>query len=97
MAQTNILYACILIAIIFFHGLQSIDGRHLKLHNNVHGHGNISDMQVSTPKISPPAPSAAGGAVVGEAQSPPPASGHANDFRPTTPGHSPGVGHKLIN
>lgn len=24
-------------------------------------------------------------------------TGHADDFRPTTPGHSPGVGHSLQN
>ncbi|KAF5736128.1 hypothetical protein HS088_TW14G00263 [Tripterygium wilfordii] len=27
----------------------------------------------------------------------PPAPGHANDFRPTAPGHSPGVGHSVLN
>lgn len=28
---------------------------------------------------------------------PPPTTGNVNDFRPTTPGHSPGVGHSLQN
>ncbi|KAK2996988.1 hypothetical protein RJ639_023689 [Escallonia herrerae] len=30
-------------------------------------------------------------------ESPPPPPGHADDFRPTTPGHSPGVGHSIQN
>lgn len=27
--------------------------------------------------------------------SPPPSPGHADDFRPTAPGHSPGIGHSI--
>ena len=43
--------------------------------------------------ISPPAaPSVA----VGESLPPPPPR-HVDDFRPTAPGHSPGVGHSLGN
>ncbi|KAL5752916.1 hypothetical protein ACOSP7_023101 [Xanthoceras sorbifolium] len=43
--------------------------------------------------MSPPAaPSVA----VGESLPPPPPR-HADDFRPTAPGHSPGVGHSLQN
>ncbi|GMH24090.1 hypothetical protein Nepgr_025933 [Nepenthes gracilis] len=37
------------------------------------------------------------GQATGEYQSPPPSMGHVDDFRPTAPGRSPGVGHSLKN
>lgn len=42
--------------------------------------------QMATPP-APPSPVAT--------ESQPPPSGHADDFRPTAPGHSPGIGHSL--
>ncbi|XVF15582.1 hypothetical protein REPUB_Repub09cG0166700 [Reevesia pubescens] len=43
---------------------------------------------------SPPSPPTPSG-VIGATQAPPPKN--EDDFRPTTPGHSPGVGHSIQN
>ncbi|KAM1048093.1 hypothetical protein ACFX2I_027291 [Malus domestica] len=45
--------------------------------------------------VSPPPPQS--GQVGGAAQPPPPPAHAVDDFRPTAPGHSPGVGHSLQN
>ncbi|XP_044470546.1 precursor of CEP5-like [Mangifera indica] len=59
--------------------------------NNLHGDENTT-VTAANPDVSPPtAPSVA----VGE--SPPPPPKHADDFRPTAPGRSPGVGHAIQN
>lgn len=50
-----------------------------------------SDADVQSPPDAPLAP----GAVAGASQALPPR--HADDFRPTSPGHSPGIGHSLRN
>ncbi|KAK2657440.1 hypothetical protein Ddye_010492 [Dipteronia dyeriana] len=65
-----------------------------KQNNNLHGE-EFPTVKVTTNAnlMSPPAaPSAA----VGESL-PTPSPKHADDFRPTAPGHSPGVGHSLQN
>ncbi|KAL4343581.1 hypothetical protein HN873_035439 [Arachis hypogaea] len=83
-------FAFFLALIIFFHGFQSIEGRYLKdeVHGVISNNANTStDMVVSTTGLPPPPP-------------PPPAPvlGHGvDDFRPTDPGHSPGVGHSIQN
>ncbi|CAK9166462.1 unnamed protein product [Ilex paraguariensis] len=43
------------------------------------------------------APMPASPAVAGSPPPSPPPPGHVDDFRPTAPGHSPGVGHSLQN
>ncbi|KAJ9177232.1 hypothetical protein P3X46_012470 [Hevea brasiliensis] len=64
--------------------------------HNVHG-DNDSDVEVPTTIWSPPATPVPAGAVIGEPGSSPPPPGHVDDFRPTAPGHSPGVGHSIQN
>ncbi|XP_021275344.1 precursor of CEP5 [Herrania umbratica] len=56
---------------------------------NLHG-VNINAADASTQ--SPPSPP---NVVVGASQAPPPKP--VDDFRPTAPGHSPGVGHSIQN
>ena len=47
---------------------------------------------------APPPPPSDQQAVIGASQPPPPPAGHdINNFRPTVPGHSPGVGHSIQN
>lgn len=53
--------------------------------------GNAADAGVPSAPMTPIPPSQA----VGKTQPPPP--DHVVDFRPTTPGHSPGVGHSIQN
>ncbi|EEF39989.1 conserved hypothetical protein [Ricinus communis] len=67
-------------------------------HNVDIEHNDLNKDVFAANKMSPAAPVAAAGGI-GEAESPPPppASGHVDDFRPTAPGHSPGVGHSIQN
>ena len=55
-------------------------------------HGDDSADEAIT-KESPPTPPAA----LGVSQLPPPPRHDIDDFRPTAPGHSPGVGHSIKN
>lgn len=105
MAQNKlIIFSMVFFALIIF----QTQGRHLKSYesndqnllknhedlnmNNMHGN-SLATTNAATPiNGSPPPPmppSAVGGA-------PPPSHG-VGDFRPTTPGHSPGVGHSIHN
>lgn len=67
----------------------STEGRHLK-HNQVHNyvHGGIS---ATLKNVAPLTPST----MVGVTLAAPPPARAVKDFRPTTPGHSPGVGHSV--
>ncbi|CAK7337644.1 unnamed protein product [Dovyalis caffra] len=108
MAQINLLSAFVFLVLILSHELQFIEGRHLKLKTSnkflqkearklventtkLHVNDNL-DKPVNATKVSPPAPSTP---AFGEPHPSPP--GHVDDFRPTAPGHSPGVGHSLQN
>ncbi|KAL9326967.1 hypothetical protein ACSQ67_007612 [Phaseolus vulgaris] len=80
--------------IIFCQRFHSTEGRHLKHNNQVHSdvHGGISATNAATLKnVAPLTPSTMVGATLA---APPPGRG-VEDFRPTTPGHSPGVGHSV--
>ncbi|KAB2617877.1 hypothetical protein D8674_013746 [Pyrus ussuriensis x Pyrus communis] len=57
-------------------------------------HGK-STTEASSVVVSPPPPQS--DQVDGAAQLPPPPAHAVDDFRPTAPGHSPGVGHSLQN
>lgn len=61
---------------------QCMEARHLKLVKQAHSHEKI--LEISEP-------------TVGVSQTSSPAQRNVDDFRPTTPGHSPGVGHSLKN
>ncbi|KAL8473153.1 hypothetical protein ACS0TY_030112 [Phlomoides rotata] len=87
MAHSNLIFAFFLLAILI---AQSTHGRMLKVKNKNHFHTQILSTDCSsliacgneaafTPPPPPPPPS--------------PPVGHADDFRPTAPGHSPGIGH----
>ena len=107
MAQNKSIFPSVFLAlIIFFQGFQSIEGRYLKPGHEGNQnllnhrdqdevHGDISTINgAKLTKVSPPMiPSALVGATGA-----PPALGHdVDDFRPTDPGHSPGVGHSVHN
>lgn len=92
MVQKKTLYACVILMIVFFLGFNRVHGRTLAnmkvddnkttimaKQNDLIGHEKV--VQLSPP---PPPPS------------PPPSGGKgAEEFRPTTPGHSPSIGHSL--
>ncbi|WCJ31100.1 Precursor of CEP3 [Euphorbia peplus] len=102
MAQMNAFFACILmLLIIFSHEFQSTNARLINsrklqtVAQNVHINNDPNGEELSS-SISPPAPgSIVGGGPAQTVPSPPP--GHVDDFRPTAPGHSPGVGHSVHN
>ncbi|KAL3583718.1 hypothetical protein D5086_014779 [Populus alba] len=73
-----------------FSDLISINLGHL-INSKLHVNDNL-DNPVNATTVSPPAPPAP---VVGVPH--PSLPGHVDDFRPTAPGHSPGVGHSLQN
>ncbi|KAG7539468.1 hypothetical protein ISN44_As13g031150 [Arabidopsis suecica] len=101
MGQKKTLYACVFVMMLFFLGFNCVHGRTLKVDDKVNGGRDDSktmmalekhnDMIVDEkvvqfspppPPPPPPSPSQSGGK-------------GAEDFRPTTPGHSPGIGHSL--
>ncbi|PNX96951.1 hypothetical protein L195_g020169 [Trifolium pratense] len=110
MAQNKSIFSLIFVALIVLsQTFESIEGRYLKSnevnqspmkHNNanndnvVHGSISISNAEKLT-SMSPPSVVVNG--ATGE-PSPPPTPGRGvSDFRPTTPGHSPGIGHSIHN
>ncbi|GMI68087.1 C-TERMINALLY ENCODED PEPTIDE 5 [Hibiscus trionum] len=98
MAQNKQLSLLVLVLLVYSLQIQCIVARHMILDQKetrkILGHKN-NDVNVDKATVdntqSPPAPSD----VVGETQAPPPKN--ANDFRHTSPGHSPGAGHSLQN
>ncbi|XVE82769.1 hypothetical protein DITRI_Ditri16bG0032400 [Diplodiscus trichospermus] len=62
-------------------------GRKVNLHGVYINKAAVANTQ--SPPSTPPS------VVIGETQAPPPKN--VGDFRPTAPGHSPGVGHSLQN
>ncbi|BAU00198.1 hypothetical protein LR48_Vigan06g034400 [Vigna angularis] len=76
--------------IILWQGFQSIEGRHLKLEETIHlqmqgriWKTNVAPFEVGVSPPAPPSVAAPGRDV--------------DNFRPTAPGHSPGVGHSVHN
>ncbi|XP_058770554.1 precursor of CEP5-like [Vicia villosa] len=106
MAQNKTVLSLIFLALIVFNqGFESIEGRYLKSnevnqslmkHNETNNddiiHVTISVSNTST--LSPPNVVVNG--ATGEPSPPSPAH-DINDFRPTAPGHSPGIGHSVHN
>lgn len=100
MGQKKTLYACVFFMMLFFLGFNCVHGRTLKdmkVDDEINdSHDDSKTMMVkhndlmvddkaeqfSPPPPPPPPPSQSGGK-------------GAEDFRPTTPGHSPGIGHSL--
>ncbi|KAK7367521.1 hypothetical protein VNO80_09534 [Phaseolus coccineus] len=90
MAQNKFMVSFILVALIIsWQGFQSIEGRHLKSEETIqHQMQRILTTNVAPldADFSPPTPPPA--AVPGR---------DVDSFRPTGPGHSPGVGHSVNN
>ncbi|KAE9613028.1 hypothetical protein Lal_00027345 [Lupinus albus] len=107
MAQNKFFFSLILLALIIFcQGFQSIEGRYLKSdqdiqkfmesenQENVHGGISTTNAPILTNVSLPKLPSEANGATT---VVPPPPGHGVDNFRPTEPGHSPGVGHSDHN
>lgn len=100
-----IAFSFLLLLIVLTWEIQSIDARRLidssKLRNlQTDQYKSVDHQEIAASKpvvVSPPTPvTPPQSEVAGAAQPPPPAHG-IDDFRPTAPGHSPGVGHSLHN
>lgn len=100
-----IAFSFLLLLIVLTWEIQSIDARRLidssKLRNiQTVQYKSVDHQEIAGSKpvvVSPPTPvTPPQSEVAGAAQPPPPAHG-IDDFRPTAPGHSPGVGHSLHN
>lgn len=87
--MANVSYtACLFfLLMIFSHELLCIEGRNLKLNKD------LKCVKCLSPDAKTRAGEAYGEHTVVESPSP----GHVEAFRPTTPGHSPGVGHGVHN
>ncbi|KAL4644857.1 hypothetical protein ACB092_02G194000 [Castanea dentata] len=100
MAQSKLISAFLFLVFILSQQIQSIEGRHLleeaqtkigETETIKHGsvlHGDDKSNEEIT-SVSPP--------TVNVSQPAPPPYRGVDDFRPTTPGHSPGVGHSIQN
>ena len=110
MAQSKLISAFLFLVFILSQQIQSIEGRHFregkrniesktiqtqtKIYETEtikHGrvlHGDDKSNEEIT-SVSPP--------TVNVSQPPPPPNRGVDDFRPTSPGHSPGVGHSIQN
>ncbi|KAF3961813.1 hypothetical protein ACB098_02G166000 [Castanea mollissima] len=113
MAVSKLISAFLFLVFILSQQIQSIEGRHLregkksiepitiqtqtKIYETEtikHGGGfdgdNKSNEEINSVSL-PTVPT------VNVSQPPPPPNRGVDDFRPTTPGHSPGVGHSIQN
>ncbi|KAL0692120.1 hypothetical protein Bca4012_059300 [Brassica carinata] len=96
MCQKKTLFACVLLMMVLFKGFNCVHGRtlrNMKVDDKMNvGHDDSKKMMAMNNDLivdekavqlsQPPPP-------------PPPEGKGAEDFRPTTPGHSPGIGHSL--
>ncbi|KAK7814806.1 precursor of cep3 [Quercus suber] len=110
MTQSKLISAFLFLVFILSQQIQSIEGRHLRggkksiesktiqtqteiyetetikhsrvLHGDDKSNEEITSVSSSTVNVSQP---------------PPPPNRGVDDFRPTSPGHSPGVGHSIQN
>ncbi|KAK8517543.1 hypothetical protein V6N13_127712 [Hibiscus sabdariffa] len=104
MAQNNLLPVLVLLSLVFSLEIQCIAGRHLILDQKhkvetrdtptLDPKTNGVSINTCNTKSPPPSPPTT---VIEarESQAPPPKNNE--DFRPTSPGHSPGVGHSVQN
>ncbi|MCD9641497.1 hypothetical protein HAX54_027709 [Datura stramonium] len=101
MAQLiKLILSILFLAIIFSHIIQSIEGRNLKLENTNDPsrpyHVNTVKYAIEKALITENvATLAAPSPVQTVSQPPPPSPGHPDGFKPSGPGHSPGIGHSL--
>ncbi|KAL7193227.1 hypothetical protein ACSBR2_024941 [Camellia fascicularis] len=82
-------------SIIFNKETNKIAAKNSKFHGETTNTAPYIDESVAmAPLLSPPPPPSRG---IDRAQQPLPPPAHVNDFRPTAPGNSPGVGHSIQN
>ncbi|KAL2333578.1 hypothetical protein Fmac_014791 [Flemingia macrophylla] len=97
MARNKFIFFMMFVApIILDQGFHVTEGRYLK-HNEGNQHlvkCKDHDCGISATTVSPLTPSTS---MVGATGAAPPPGHGVDDFRPTTPGHSPGVGHLIQN
>ncbi|KAJ0234363.1 Precursor of CEP5 [Hirschfeldia incana] len=98
MDQKKTLFTCVFLMMVLFKGFNCVHGRtlrNIKVDDKMNvGHDDSKKMMAMNSDLivdekavqlsQPPPP-------------PPPEGKGAEDFRPTTPGHSPGIGHSLHN
>ncbi|TYH29025.1 hypothetical protein ES288_A02G191200v1 [Gossypium darwinii] len=94
MAQNKQLALLVLLLLVSFLQNQCVVGRHLISDQKETG-TNFNKAAVANTQSLASSSSPTPSVVVGATETPPPKN--ANDFRPTAPGHSPGVGHSLQN
>ena len=85
MANTLNAVCAFLLVLVLYHGILDVEGRHLK---SDHAACNKCSMHVNTLTV----------AKVGDHTNQSEQTSkmeHVDDFRPTEPGHSPGVGHSI--
>ncbi|KAK4584566.1 hypothetical protein RGQ29_022331 [Quercus rubra] len=100
MAQSKLISAFLFLVFILSQQIQSIEGRHLR-----DGKKSIESKTIQTQtKIYETETIKHGRVLHGDDKSnekitspPPPPNRDVDDFRPTSPGHSPGVGHSIQN
>lgn len=68
--------------------------KHAGVKKTLHGGETKSNEAIIAKVLSPPPPPPP---TEGELSQPPPPGHGITDFRPTSPGHSPGVGHSIQN
>ncbi|GJW46323.1 putative encoded peptide [Tanacetum coccineum] len=103
----GLILAILILTLIIAYEIQNGEGRHLKhrpgykntyvTEKSRHGVTYANEVLVTKPIAQTPStPSHTKSTVESQVQSPPPSHG-ADVFRPTAPGHSPGVGHAIHN
>ncbi|CAI9110148.1 OLC1v1010124C1 [Oldenlandia corymbosa var. corymbosa] len=112
MARVTMILATLLIVItVISQNIQFIEGRNLSLKSKTNammttssrgmGKTDINPMEdgvfAGTEPMSTPSAAAAVATLAPPPQPPAGSSGHADNFRPTAPGHSPGIGNAIQN
>ncbi|KAL4644858.1 hypothetical protein ACB092_02G194100 [Castanea dentata] len=98
MAQSKLIYAFLFLVFILSHQIQSIEGRNLREgkksieSKTIQTQTKIYETETIKHGVSPPTLP-----TVSVSQPPLPPNRVVDDFRPTTPGHSIGVGHSIQN
>ncbi|GAA0149421.1 hypothetical protein LIER_08596 [Lithospermum erythrorhizon] len=95
MAFSKMIFVAFFLLMFFSKGIL-IDGRHLRVQKfqifvQSQRNTSLNNVDDSTSKAEHT------GAQPQTLVAPPPSPGHADDFKPTTPGHSPGIGHRSIH
>ncbi|KAJ4714918.1 Precursor of CEP8 [Melia azedarach] len=89
MAKTSLVCSCVFILVLILcHELSSVEGRHLKCKKSSKHARQMNTLSV---------PKGGRHHATGSKQAQTSKVEYVDDFRPTAPGHSPGVGHSINN